>query len=152
MGDDRLDAEARGERLESVAAPPEAASGDSDGVENGGFAEHLGDLFAAAAELLAEKREIEPDVVAEQDRALEELEGGGELLGKRRLAVDHLLGDAGERGHAGADATLRVDELGVFGDFLAPFDAHDSQLDHAVTELGGRAGGFHVEERQGRVV
>lgn len=152
MGDHRLDSKPRGERLKPVAAPSKPASGNPDGIKDRNVAQHLGDLFAAAAEFLAQEREIEPNVMAEQDCALEKLEGGGKLLAKRRLAVHHLLGNSRKRGDARADAPLGVDELGVFGDFLAPLDAHDPQLDHAMTELGGRAGGFHVEERQRRVV
>src|SRR5688572_6828278 len=89
--------------------------------------------------------------MAEDDGVLQQWQQSRELFGKSRLSRHHRLADAGQGGDAGADLALGVDELVVLRHDPPALDAADADLDHPVTEIGAGAGGFDVDERQGRV-
>jgi hypothetical protein len=93
-----------------------------------------------------EEGEVEPDVVADDDRAAEDVENLGQLLREGRLAGDHLVGNAGERGNAGRNPPLGIQQFAVIADPPATFDAGNAELDDAVAELRRRAGRLDVEE------
>ena len=55
VGGDGLDAEARGEALQAIAATAEAPARQSHGVHHMGLGECIGDLQAATAKFFAEE-------------------------------------------------------------------------------------------------
>ena len=68
-------------------------------------------------------------------RALQQFQRRRELLLERRLPVDHLLRDAGQRGHSSGNPPQRVDELLLLPDDLPAFDTGNAQLDDPVSEV-----------------
>ncbi len=149
VGAGGLHAQARGEGLKAISASTESTAGDANRIKNRRVVEGLGNVVARATKFFSKEGEVEPDVMAEDHSAIEQFHGRGKLLGEGGLAIDHLLGDAGENGNPGADATLGVDELLILGDLHAVLVTDNSQFNHSMAEVGGRARGLHVQEGVG---
>jgi hypothetical protein len=126
MGARRLDAQSRREGLQAIAAATKTTAGDADGIKDGSVGQRLGNFAAAPAKFFSQEREVEPDVMAKDDRAGQQLHGSGKLLREGGLAVDHLLGDARQDGDAGADPALGVDQLLILGHLDALLVSDDS--------------------------
>ena len=84
-------------------------------------------------------------------RTSEQIKGCGELIGKPRHPVDHLLGDPREGGYSGADAALRIDQLPVFSDHFSAKKPDDSKFNNAVAIRRRRAAGFDVNNGNGNL-
>ena len=135
------DTETRREHLQRVAAPAEAPPGDPHRVHHrASRPAFLHDLPGRNGGNSLRRREIEADVMSDDDRPAHGCHCRGHLLEERGLAFDHLLRNPGQGGNAGADFPLRIDQLLMLGDFLTTRSIRTMpQLDDAMPEFRRRA-------------
>ena len=106
------------------------------------------DRLTTAPKLAGEEREVESNVVPDDDAPAHQLDHAGQDVGEQRLPDNHLVRNARERHDPRPDAALRIHELLILRDAPPALDPADADLDHAMPEIGRCAGGLDVHERE----
>ncbi len=97
-----------------------------------------------AGELVAEKADVEWGVVGHEDAVPDEPSKKGQGLLRRRLAFEHLVGDAVDRLHGVGDGDAGVDQRRKLLNDDALFHGNRADLDYTVAVTGRKAGGFDI--------
>ena len=102
-----------------------------------------------AAELVLEKAVVEARVVRDEDAALDPAGDFVGNLAEGGRAGDHCAGDPGQALYLRGNAAFRIDQRAPLAHPRAVVDADDADLGDAILR-GDRAGGFEIDEGDGR--
>jgi len=145
------DFETGGELLQPVAPAAELFAGDADGVEQRVLADLGRQRFTQPAAFPVEEADVKPHVMADEDGPLDQSLDGRPDVAERRLADEHVIADARHRRRPAANGPAGVEQLLIGLSDGAPFQADNADLDHAVAVTEAGAGGFYVDDAQGKV-